>query len=49
MSLILNMNERGPIIALAGFSLIVISILLTISVVPSNILEPNSFFGIFSF
>ena len=43
ISLIFNMKKYGPIIALAGFSLILISLLIAISSVPSNISQDETF------
>ena len=43
ISLIFNMKKYGPIIALAGFSLILISFLIAISSVPSNISQDETF------
>ena len=37
------MNKRGPIIAFVGFGLILISLLVAISAVPSNISESDTF------
>jgi len=43
ISLIFNMKKYGPIITLAGFSLILISLLIAISSVPSNISQDETF------
>ena len=37
------MNKRGPVITFVGFSMIVISLLIAISAVPSNISESDTF------
>ena len=37
------MNKRGPVIAFVGFSMIIISLLIAISAVPSNISESETF------
>ncbi|MDB9721703.1 hypothetical protein OAA51_01645, partial [Nitrosopumilus sp.] len=42
-SLIFNMKKYGPIIAFVGFSLILISLLIAISSVPSDISEDETF------
>ena len=37
------MNKRGPVIAFVGFSMIMISLIIAISAVPSNISESDTF------